>query len=323
VGRAFRCCLAAGLIALLPAASRAESVQILLNAPWQPYHAPLLVAREHGDFARAGVEPVFTTGSSSANTTVMVGQRSYDIGVVDVAVAAAGIGNNVQAKVVAIYQHQSGMAFVGIRDRVKLDRPQSLIGLKVGTTPGGTEGMALGLFRRANGLAASSFSVDTLDRGDRLAALTGRRIDALTGDGPELTARLRGAGIEPVALPMAKFGVHLMGHGIIASNEMLTRSPALVTAVLRAFRDGMAEAAADPAAACALLSATTPQAEDDKVCVAQLTAALALSDPPGAPGWGRQSAAEWTTLVETLRNAGAITNTRPAATYYTNAVLPP
>ena len=82
-------------------------------------------------------------GRGSATTAVLLSQEKGDIAHLNITNAAQVIGKGGALKVIAIYQHQSGASFVGIKGNVELDGPESLVGPRIGSTPGGSDALSL------------------------------------------------------------------------------------------------------------------------------------------------------------------------------------
>jgi hypothetical protein len=62
------------------------------------------------------------------------------------------IGKGGAITAVGLYQHKTAAAFIGIKGKAKLDGPQSLRKLKIGSTPGGSDALHLRIFTAANGM---------------------------------------------------------------------------------------------------------------------------------------------------------------------------
>jgi NitT/TauT family transport system substrate-binding protein len=310
--------------ALLPpgAASAREQVRLLLDWGWLPYHAAFFLAEEHGYFRDAGIDVKVEQGRGSNTTAILVGQGSFDIGHLNITNAAAAIAKGVPLRVVAVYQHHTSASFVGIKGRVHLEGPDSLKGLRIGSTPGGSDGLSLAIFQRANNIADDVLNIISLDATAKTAALLTGQVDVVSGDSHAYRAIVRGSGNTPEVLELANFGVPLLGFGFAVNETFLHDKPDAVRGTLTALRRGFADMAADPEAACTLIRAQVQIAGKPSQCVDYITGLLALSTAPADPSWGRSTPEEWDTLISTMRAAGEIKSDRAPATYYTNEFLP-
>jgi NitT/TauT family transport system substrate-binding protein len=315
--------LAIGLGALPACAQPLTPVKVLLDWAWLPYHAPFLIAQEKGYYKEAGLEVSLEQGRGSATTALLLSQGNFDIAHLNITNAAQMVGKGGAIKTVALYQHKTAAAFIGIKGKVKLDGPQSLKGLKIGSTPGGSDALSLRIFTANNGVKMSDLDIIALDANAKTAALFGGTIDVVSGDSPAFDAYVRATGQQQVDLQLANLGVPLLGFGFAANTGYLAKNPEVVRKFLAATKKGFAEAARDFKAACELIQAKVHLAGTIERCVDYNQGLLALSTPPTDPTWGRQSEEEWKKLVATLKSAGELPgNDKPLAAYYTNDLVP-
>ena len=299
-----------------------QRVRVLLDWSWLPYHAAFLIAKDRGYYKDAGLDVDIEQGRGSATTAILLGQGGFDIAHLNTTNAAQVIGKGAPIKVVAIYQQQSGASFVGIKGHVKLVGPQSLIGPKIGSTPGGSDELSLKIFTRENHIPMSKLNVVSLDAQAKTAALFTGSIDVVSGDAPAFNAYVRATGQQPETLLLAKHGVPLIGFGFAVNNAFLKAHPAAVTKFLAATRRGFIDEAKDPKAACAFMKTQVHLAGSVERCADYINGLMELSTPPSDPSWGHQSKAAWERLVSILKAVGEIKLDRPLDDYYTNALLP-
>ncbi len=317
-------CLALAALMLLAGAlpGAAEPLRLLVDTAYQPHHVPILTAVLRGHFQREGIELLLEAGLGVNQVAVLVGQRAFDIGHVTAPAAAAAIASGTPIRMVAVYQPRTTLALVGVQGRVRLAAPRAVEGLRLGITPGTIDTTALALFRRAHGIGIGAITVLPTERGSKLADLVAGRLDVVIGDGVALHAALREQGQEAERLDLAENGVPLMGFGFVAHQQVLSANPALLQRALSAVRAGFADAAADPAEACAAARPRFRMAASEAACVATLSSFLATVMPPGAPGWGRQAVEGWQAMLEAMRAAGDLRGTRPTSFYFTNSAVP-
>lgn len=297
-------------------------VKVLLDWAWLPYHTTFLVAQEKGYYKEAGLDVQVEQGRGSATTALMLSQGGFDIAHLNITNAAQMISKGGALKVVDIYQHKTGAAFIGIKGKVKLDGPQSLKGIKIGSTPGGSDGLSLKVFTAANKMKLTDLNVVALDANAKTAALFGGTIDAVSGDSPAFNAYVRATNQQPETMQLSDFGVPLIGFGFAANNAYLAKNPEVVRKFLAATKKGFAEAARDYRAACELMQAKVHLAGTVERCVDYNKGILALSTPPTDASWGQQSREEWTKLLATLKDAGELFGDKPLTAYYTNDFVP-
>lgn len=305
-----------------PAMAAPQTVKLLLDWAWLPYHAAFLLAQDRGYFRDAGLDVQIEQGRGSATTAMLVGHGDFDIGHMNITNAAQAIGKGLPLKVVAIYQHKTAASFVGIKGRVTLTGPKSLIGPKIGSTPGGSDGLGLKVFSVINHIPMSSLNVISMNADAKNSALLNGSIDVVSGDSPAYTSLVIDAGFQPEVLEMSQMGVPLIGFGFAANEDFLKAHGDVVPKFLAAARHGFQDMAADPAAACTFLRDKVHLPESESMCVNYIKGLLALSTPPTDPSWGQQSAAEWTALTTTLQQVGELPKGMAPAAFYTNAYLP-
>ena len=307
----------------VPAIAQSLSpVKVLLDWAWLPYHATFLVAQENGYYKQAGLDVELEQGRGSATTALMLSQGGFNLAHLNITNAAQMISKGGAIKVVGIYQHKTAAAFIGIKGKVKLEGPQALKNIKIGSTPGGSDGLSLKVFTTANGMKLSDLNVVSLDANAKTAALFGGTIDAVSGDSPAFNAYVRATNQEPETLQLSDFGVPLIGFGFAANNGYLTKHPDVVGKFLAATKKGFAEASRDSRAACELMQAKVHLAGTIERCIDYNRGVLALSNPPTDSAWGQQSSEEWTKLLATLKDAAELFGDKPLSTYYTNDFVP-
>ena len=315
--------LLAGLcLAAMPVAQAAEPVKLLLDWAWLPYHSPFVIARDKGYYKEAGLDVDVEQGRGSATTAMLLAQKNFDIAHLNVTNAAQLQGRGAAIKVVGIYQHQSGASFVGIKGKVKLDGPKSLIGLKIGSTPGGSDQLSLTIFTRENHIPMDKLNVISLNAQAKTAALFSGQIDVVSGDAPAYDAYVRATNQQPETLLLTKAGVPLVGFGFAVNEDYLKAHPDTVRKFLAATKRGFADAVQDPKAACEFMGKAVHLAGNVDRCVDYFTGLMALSDSPTSPSWGHQSKAEWDKLIGTLRSVKEFESTTKTADLYTNDYLP-
>ena len=297
-------------------------VKVLLDWAWLPYHVTFLVAQEKGYYREAGLDVTLEQGRGSATTALMLSQSGFDIAHLNITNAAQMVSKGGAIKVISIYQHKTAAAFIGIKGKVKLDGPQSLKGIKIGSTPGGSDGLSLKVFTAANKMKLTDLNVVALDANAKTAALFGGVIDAVSGDAPAFDAYVRATNQQPETMPLGNYGVPLIGFGFAANNAYLAKNSDVVAKFLTATKKGFVEAARDYKAACELMQAKVHLAGTIERCVDYNKGVLALSNSPTDPAWGQQSSEEWTKLLATLKDAGELFGDKPLTTYYTNDFVP-
>ena len=312
----------AAVFGLMASASANEKIRVVLDWAYIPYHAPFLMALDRGIYKDAGLDVDIEEGKGSANSAIVVGAGNFDMGHINITNATQAIGKDVPLKVVAVYQHRSSASFVGIKGNVTLTGPDSLKGIKIGSTPGGSDALSLQLFTKLNNIPMDQLDVVSLNGPAKRAALLSKTVDVVSGDSHAYAAIVRGKGEEPVVLQLSDYGVPLLGFGFVANTTFLEEHPDAVKKFLAATKKAFQVAVADPKAACEFIQSKKFVTGSLSQCVDYYTGLIKLSQSPTDPNWGHQSAEEWEKLVDTLKDAGTIKNDKPATAYYTNDYVP-
>jgi NitT/TauT family transport system substrate-binding protein len=261
-------------------------------------------------------------GRGSATTALVVGQGNFDIGHINATNAAQAIAKGVPLKMVAVYQQRSAASFIGIKGKVQLKGPESLRGLKIGSTPGGSDGLSLAIFSKMNNIPKDSLNVVSLDANTKRAALLNNSVDVVSGDVHAYAAIVRGSGQEPETLVLADYGVPLLGFGFAVNETFMKKEPAAIGRFIQASRRGFDIAVDNPAEACRFIQSKVLVPGTVEQCVDYFTGLMALSQSPKDPKWGVQSPEAWEKLISTLEGVGEIKGNRPAKDYFTNEFMP-
>jgi NitT/TauT family transport system substrate-binding protein len=314
--------VAGGLLMTAAPADAQTKIKILLDWAWLPYHSPFVIAQAKGYYTEAGLDATIEQGRGSASTALIVSQGSFDVAHVNITNAAQMIGKGGPIKVVHIYQHKSGASFVGIKGKVKLDAAKSLIGPKIGSTPGGSDGLSIKIFSKLNKIEPTSLNIISMDANTKTVALFSDRIDLVSGDAPAFHAYVKDTGQEPVSYVLADHGVPLIGFGFAVNETYLKNNGPAVTKFLAATRRAFIDAYKDPKGACELMKTKVELAGTMDRCVNYFNNLAELSTKPDDPNWGRQTEDEWVKLTGTLREVGELEGSKPASGFYTNDYLP-
>jgi NitT/TauT family transport system substrate-binding protein len=300
----------------------AEKISLLLDWGWIPYHTVFLTAQERGFYRDAGLDVTIEQGRGSATTAVVVGQGGFDIGHLNVTNAAQAIARGVPLKVVAVYQHRTAAAFIGMKGKVHLTDAPSLKGLRIGSTPGGSDGLSLTLFSRLNNIPLTDLNIVGLDANTKRLALLNGTVDVVSGDSHAFGAIVRGNGQEPEMLMLADYGVPLLGFGFAINETFLKRDPQAIKKFLAASKRGFQAAVEQPREACVLIKSKVLLAGSLEQCVDYFMGLMALSQSPSDPNWGHQTLEEWEKLISTLKSVGEIEGDKKASDYFTNDFVP-
>lgn len=304
------------------AQTAAEPVRMILDWAWRPHHAMFAIGLERGYFKDEGIDLKIEQGRGSATAAILLGQGQFDISHINVTNAAQAISRGVPIRSAAVYQHRSAAAFIGVKGRVKLDSVAALRPLRIGSTPGGSDGLSLSIFARSNNLKVDDFNVVGIEGSGKTAALLQKQVDAVSGDSYAYDALVRAGNEEPEIMLLADFQVPLLGFGFAVSNGFAEKSPATITRFLKAAKRSYAAAVADPVGACEILRTRFEVPGTNAACVSYFNNLVSLSQKPDDPAWGHQSADEWKAMIQAMTDVGEIKKELPLDTYWTDKFQP-
>jgi len=314
---------AAGIAAALVATpAQAQKINFLLDWAWIPYHTIFLTAEDRGFYREAGLEVKIEQGRGSATTAIVVGQGNFDIGHINSTNVAQAIGKGVPLKSIAVYQHRSSASFAAMKEKHTLKGAESLKGLKIGSTPGGSDALSLAIFKKINNIPEGAFTVVGLDGAAKRAAVLTGAVDAVSGDSHAFAAILRGAGKEPSMFLLSDYGVPLLGFGFAANEEFIKKEPQAIKRFLAATKRGFQAAIKDPKASCEFMKTKVLLTGTVEFCVDYYMGLMELSQSPDDPNWGRQTPEEWSKLVAALKSVDEIKSDKKSDDYFTNEFVP-
>lgn len=309
-------------MALTPPALAQETVRLGLDWGYLPYHAPLVIGQEEGFFKEEGIDLQMEPGRGSATTAIMLGEGNYDIAHINMTNASVAMSKGVPIRGIAVYQTKTAASFIGLADKVTLDSVDAIKGYQIGSTPGGSDQLSLGIFRNVNNLSEMDLNVVSLDANAKQAALFSGSIDVISGDGFAYAAIIRGKGMKPEIFSLADYGVPLLGFGYSINKKFADEHPELAKGFLRAMKKSWQAAIADVPGSCERARAALNLTHSQDACIDYFNGLIELSVSPNSPEWGQQSEEMWSSLLGTLEQVGEIKGGYTVSDFYTNDFLP-
>lgn len=304
------------------AGSNLTKVKVALDwTTYVGYHSALVDADEKGYFADEGIKVDFDLTAGSKDGVLAVGTKRADIGWVDLSTAAVSMLAGVPVKAVATIQEKNATGLTALKG-TDLNTPADVKGLRIGSTPGGSDSTLVPAFLAANGLKESDITLVNLPANGKLASLIAGDVDAISGQVYYYSAALKNQGKDPHGMLYSDAGLDVLDHGFIASNAFIKDNPTVIPQFLAAYRKGLADTIADPEAACKVTSERSEGAMTTQTCVAELDEWLKLVHSPELSTWGQNSADSWDSTVSILKEFGGATGKQKPADMFTNDYLP-
>jgi putative hydroxymethylpyrimidine transport system substrate-binding protein len=291
-----------------PASSPAK-LKLKLALDWYPNanHAGLFVAKEKGYFAKENLEVEMYTpvDPSTVNQTVAAGADDFGINYQPDLLLARAQGVPV-VSVAALVQHP--LNSVQALKSSGIARPRDLVGKKVGYPGIPLNEPLLDTMLKHDGVAGGLKDVQLVNVGFNLAeTLINRSVDACVGCYfSHESFLIENAGYPVNIMRMEEWGVpDFYELVLVTSQKTLDERPDVVQRFVRALVRGYRDAAADPAAALAILLMGTDEEVDEAIerPGIQVLAPLWLD----APSVGWQTSERWTRFAEWLYANGQIT----------------
>ena len=285
------------------------------------YHSALVQADEKGYFEDEGLEVEFELTAGSKDGVLAVGTDRADIGWVDLSTAAVSMLAGVPVTAVATVQEKNATGLTAL-EGTPLDSPTDVKGMRIGSTPGGSDSTLVPAFLAANGLKKSDVTIVNLPANGKFASLIAGDVDAISGQVYYYVAALKNQGEKPHGMLYSDAGLDVLDHGFIASDKFIKDSADVIPPFLSAYRKGLADTMADPQAACATTAERSEGAMTKKGCVAELAGWLKLVYPVDSSQWGENNAESWDSTLSILKEFGGASGNRKTSDMFSNDYLP-
>lgn len=301
-----------------------DTKSIALSLDWSTYvayHAPFAVAAEQGIWAEHGLDVTETLPGGSGDAAVEVGTAKTDIAWVDLSTAAASMLQDVPITTVAKVQDMNASGLT-VLESTTLESADDVVGMRIGSTPGGSDSTLIGAFLNANGIGEDEVTIVNLPANGKFPALMTGEVDAISGQVYFYSSSAEAEGQQAYGLSFSEMGLNVLDHGFIANDTFIEQDPEAISSFLAAYREALQMTIDDPAAACAMLVERSDSEVLQESCETQLDLWLPLTTDPGVANWGENSVDEWQETVDVLTTFGEAMGTRDPATMFTNDLLP-
>jgi NitT/TauT family transport system substrate-binding protein len=324
--------LGAGAVSLaalsLPAIVRAQSLKSLkpvsLQADWV-YGGPnagLVVAKEKGFFADAGLDVTINQGKGSGSTAQIVASKAVQFGFADGFVVGNSVSKGMKLKMVAgVYRRNPCAALVLEESDIK--SPKDLEGKTVGIATGSAQFQQWPAFMKGAGLEPSKVRVINVDGAGAGPALISGQVAAIAGFAQGYIPSIEIRGKKKVrAFWYADEGVTAMSNGIIVHQDLLAE-PDLIRGMVRATMKGFIYGRANADEMTQIVKKyqeTTDPAITLREAQLSWSTWVTLTTANKPLGW--MAPEDWTATVAVLKAYGGVTTPLEAAELYTNEFVP-
>ncbi|CAN5749334.1 ABC transporter substrate-binding protein [soil metagenome] len=297
---------------------------------WEGPAAPFLLALDRGYYAEEGLSVTMDTGQGSLEAIPRVASGTYQMGFADINSLIRFRDQNPELEVKAVLMVYSNPAFAIVgRKSLGIETPQDLEGKTLGAPATDGAFAQWAAFVDANGIDASTVTIENVGFPVREPMLAQGQVDAVTGFSFSSFINLRGAGVpeeDITVLQMSDWGLELYGNVVIVNPDFAAESPEAVEGFIRATIRGLRETIDDPAAATEHVTAHNDVVTHD-VELERLMLSLDgnyVTEEVRANGFGGIDEARFDRAVEQIALTYAFQNAPPEASEIFDAsYLPP
>lgn len=301
------------------AAEQLQKVRVVLD--WSPNtnHTGLYVARDKGFFEEQGLDvEIIQPGQDGADRMVASGGAEFGVSYQE-SVTMARVAGVPIVSVAAVIQHNTS-GFASPADR-GIDSPKKFEGMRYGGWGAPVEEAVLDAVMQADGADVSQVDIINIGDSDFFAAVK-RDIDfawiyyGWTG----IEAELRDEEINMVYLTDYSEKLDYYTPVLIASEELIGKSPELVKAFTAGAAKGYQFAIENPEEAADVLIAAEPDLNAELVKASQKWLSPHYQDD--APRWGEQKLSVWDNYASWMYEQGLLEGELDAEKAFTNEFLP-
>ncbi len=294
-----------------------ESLSVRLDWSWYGGQIPIVMAVERGFFEAENLDVTVEQGQGSGTTVKVVGVGTEQIGHVNLSTAALSISAGIPVTVIATTWATGPIAIVSL-ESTGINSLDDLAGRSIGTTPTGSDAIAMPALFGATDLDEEDVEVVPMAGDAKLGALMSGQVDAINGDGFFWKLRVEEQGETANVMLYADLGINLLGYGFIVNNDYLAENSEVIERFTRAMLAAYEWSYANMDEAIGIFirtTGTTAVAESLKV---ELEAAR---DHAGDPlGWNPPE--KWTSMLDILEDYGGMQQRLEDEAYYTNEFVP-
>lgn len=239
-----------------------ERVRFVLNFRADGGTAGYILAGPRGHYRRAGLDVVVEGSSGSGDAVTRVAAGNYEMGSADLTTLVEfHTRNPTTAPVFLGLLHDSSPQAVMSLAHANINRPQDLVGKRIGQGPADAASRLFPAFCRINNIDPASMRLQQVTPALRDQMLLTRQVDGVTGFDFTVFFNLKANGVDPNtirSLRYADFGMDLPGNGVLASRAFLAARPDAARRLFAASTSCWHEVMADPERAAAELKRMYP-----------------------------------------------------------------
>lgn len=312
-----------------PDAQAQEKVNFRLDFRLSGYHLPYYWAKAKGYYDKEGLAVDIKEGSGSGQTVNLVNAKEADIGLADFMLMANGIAKGMQIKGVYGLLQKNPWAVISYQD-APIKTPKELEGRSVAIIA--DHKALLDLLLKRNNVAADKITLRVVNVATRNTVFAEGKVDSFVsvsiGSPTDLVVRAQqGKGKPLYFMNFSDFGVAPLGQGLLVHNEYLAKHADTIRKFIRASNLALADVLkpenVEEALDIALRESgvSVERRASLKLQWSDAIPTLQTDNSKGKP-YGWMSDKDWATTVDVLQSIGSVTDAPPAASLYTNDLIP-
>ena len=215
-----------------------RSITFLLDIGAYGKHALFYPALDKGYFKEAGLNVRFEAAKGSADNVVKIASGTAEFGFADTPTSMLARGTNAKVKQILMVHYKAMNNVVSLASK-PVRTPKEMAGKSFGATAGDAPRVALPALAKMNGFDASKVEIVTIEGSAKPALLLSKRVDGILGlsaFAPVYAEAVEKTGDKIVQVLFADYGLDIYSNGIIATDALIAKEPALV----RAFNEALA-----------------------------------------------------------------------------------
>ena len=295
---------------------------------WEGPAAPLLLAWDTGLYKAEGLDVQMDTGKGSLDAIPRVASGTYEMGNADINSLIKFRDKNPDLPVKAVFMIYNAPPFAIIgRKSLGVNSPKDLEGKILGAPAPDGAYAQWNAFVKANGIDASTVTIENVGFPVREPMLAQSKVDAITGYAFSSFINLKANGVSEddiTVLLMRDHGLDLYGNVILVNPKFAEENPDAVKGFIRATIKGFQATITDPAAAVKHVLNHNDVARED-VELERLMMALnqnIVTDEVRSNGLGDVNMDRLTRSMDQIADTYEYTNRPDAADIFDSSYLP-
>ena len=298
-----------------------DNVNVRFSWKLKGEYGPFYMAQEEGLYAKEKLNVKMGEGAGAQAALGALLQGQEDVVILPAIFALTAISKGMPVKLVALYHPKTPIGIISFPDKAA-KTPKEMEGKSIAHSVGETGTSYLDVFCKLNSVDCAKISKVQTNAQSRMPQFLQKQVDMvsvyLNNDLPLIEAQTKQ---KFVLLDMTQYGFAVPGLAAVTSDALIASRPDVLKRWLKATAQGAADMKKNNDAATKAMIKNWTGAPDAAIVAAQVkVTADSIPVPAGKPiGWIDEKTV--TDALGLLKSAGEIEAPKPAATYYTNALL--